>query len=320
MIVTRQIMRAMSLTAMSVTVISCASSSHEIAAEYVSPTKYAAFNCDQLSLELARLNSRKAELAASIDKKASSDESMTAVSAILFWPAAFALGGNEAQESEYARLKGEYDAVQKAGVEKTCKLDPNKKAKSPLIANYPADNPGNSSVLEFYGEAEEEVDSDNIDKNTWARALVEAEGDEAKRKAKYIELRANELYMQNGGSLSTVSINRQSTVSAGSSNFDLSGAYVSDRIDTNWALKNKAILRIKLNQNLGSVEGEFFKSLNGPIRGTIVGDQVDVTWEAGNCNSGEGTLSVDPDGSTLTGFLLCRSQGMRKYDIVFRKI
>ena len=102
--------------------------------------------------------------------------------------------------------------------------------------------------------------------------------------------------------------------------YNLTGTYVSDRIDTNWALRNKSILRIKLNQNLNSVEGEFFKSINGPIRGSIVGDKVEITWEAGNCNSGEGTLSLDPDEYTLKGFLLCRSQGMRKYDVVFRKM
>ena len=37
---------------------------------------------------------------------------------ILFWPALFALGGTKQQEAEYARLKGEYDAVQQAAIAK----------------------------------------------------------------------------------------------------------------------------------------------------------------------------------------------------------
>jgi hypothetical protein len=40
----------------------------------------------------------------------------------LFWPAAFALGGNQAQEAEYARLKGEADAIHQAAIAKKCAI------------------------------------------------------------------------------------------------------------------------------------------------------------------------------------------------------
>jgi hypothetical protein len=43
-----------------------------------------------------------------------------AVTLFLFWPAAFALGGTKQQEAEYARLKGESDAVQQAVIAKRC--------------------------------------------------------------------------------------------------------------------------------------------------------------------------------------------------------
>ena len=39
---------------------------------------------------------------------------------VLFWPALFALGGTKQQEAEYARLRGEYDAVQQAAIQKKC--------------------------------------------------------------------------------------------------------------------------------------------------------------------------------------------------------
>lgn len=42
------------------------------------------------------------------------------VGLVLFWPALFALGGTKQQEAEYARLKGEHDALQQAAVAKKC--------------------------------------------------------------------------------------------------------------------------------------------------------------------------------------------------------
>ena len=41
--------------------------------------------------------------------------------------------------------------------------------------------------------AEKEVDGGEVDLGVWAEALVEVEGDESKRKAKYMELRAKQL-------------------------------------------------------------------------------------------------------------------------------
>jgi hypothetical protein len=48
----------------------------------------------------------------------------------------------------------------------------------------------------FYGQAEKEIVSGTYDDNLWAKAFVLVEGDEQKRKAKYIELRAYQLYNQ----------------------------------------------------------------------------------------------------------------------------
>jgi hypothetical protein len=57
------------------------------------------------------------------------------VGLILFWPALFALGGTKQQEAEYARLKGEYDAVQEAAVIKKCPgaVAPAKTASAPSV-------------------------------------------------------------------------------------------------------------------------------------------------------------------------------------------
>ena len=104
---------------------------------------------------------------------------------------------------------------------------------------------------------------------------------------------------------------------------DISGTYVSDRIVRNydlWVFRYIPKLSITLRQENNSIKGQFIDSLDGPIYGTNDNGNIEFKWEAGNCSSGEGSLSVNPDGSTLQGFLLCRSQGMAKFDVIFRRM
>ncbi len=108
----------------------CASAAKDIAASSVSPLQYQSFDCDQLSAESARINSRAAQLAGRLDEAASNDKALTGVGIVLFWPALFFLGGTKQQEAEYARLKGESDAVQQTAIQKKC-----------AVASVPAGNP-----------------------------------------------------------------------------------------------------------------------------------------------------------------------------------
>jgi hypothetical protein len=172
--------------------ISCASSSKKTGTSYVSPTQYQSYSCEQLAQELYRLGQRKTDLAGNLDKAVSHDKSLTAVSVPLFWPAAFALGGNEAQEAEYARLKGEYEAVDESAIKMKCNISPAvaSSGKSQSINNL------SKNSFEYYGQAEKEISSGTYDANLWARSLVEVSGEEQKRKAKYIELRADQLYSE----------------------------------------------------------------------------------------------------------------------------
>ena len=313
MLDSKYIMRLILLLNFSILVISCASSSHEIATTYVSPTKYAAFNCDQLSLELARLNTRKTDLAASIDKKASSDESMTAVSAILFWPAVFALGGNEAQEAEYARLKGEFDAVQKAGIEKNCNLNPKKPVVSPLIAHYQTEKSNELSAYSFYGEAEEEVNSENINRDLWARALVEVNGEESKRKAKYIELRANQLYTENLSSASTTNLSSKSNSNSNTAQIDFTGTYTSklvytsvpNGVRTRWYFGKKPDIQLRIVQQDNKITAYIGGDRSGKLEGVVDGQK--ITFEfllnvpGDTSKEGSGVWSLNEDLTTLSG-------------------
>ena len=52
--------------------------------------------------------------------------------------------------------------------------------------------PFDASEKVGYAEAEKELESGNVDRELWAKALANAGGDEAKRKAEYMHLRAKQ--------------------------------------------------------------------------------------------------------------------------------
>lgn len=98
----------------------CATASKDIASTYSSPVMYQAYDCQQIAAETVRIQARVTQLGGRLDEAASHDKAIAGVGALIFWPALFALGGTKAQEAEYANLKGQYDAVQQAAVEKKC--------------------------------------------------------------------------------------------------------------------------------------------------------------------------------------------------------
>jgi hypothetical protein len=114
--------RVISLAAVLV-IAGCATQSADIAATYVSPVQYASYDCSQLVAEGQRLIARTAQLGGRLDQASSNDKALVA-GGILFFPVLFALGGTKQQEAEYARLKGEYEAVQQAAVIKKCAIAP----------------------------------------------------------------------------------------------------------------------------------------------------------------------------------------------------
>ena len=109
-----------STLALSIMLAGCSTASKDIAAASVSPLQYQSYDCEQLTAETQRLQTRITQLGGRLDEAASNDKAITGVGMILFWPALFALGGTKQQEAEYARLKGEYDAVQQAAISKKC--------------------------------------------------------------------------------------------------------------------------------------------------------------------------------------------------------
>lgn len=98
----------------------CATSSKDIAPSYVSPMQFASFDCDQLQAESQRIQARVMQLGGRLDEASTNDKVLMGVGLVVFWPALFFLGGTKQQEAEYARIKGEYEAVQQAAVQKRC--------------------------------------------------------------------------------------------------------------------------------------------------------------------------------------------------------
>jgi hypothetical protein len=97
----------------------CATSSDKVGASYVSPLQFNSYDCSQLAAESQRLAARVSELGGQVDKAATNDKVIMGVALIVFWPALFALG-NKQQEAELARLKGEYEGIQRSAIEKKC--------------------------------------------------------------------------------------------------------------------------------------------------------------------------------------------------------
>ena len=100
----------------------CATAPENIGARYVSPAQYSNYDCDQIQQELQRVEGRVSQVSGQQQKKASSDQIAMGVGIVLFWPALFFLAGND-QKEELSSLKGTYDALAQAAIQKKCTIN-----------------------------------------------------------------------------------------------------------------------------------------------------------------------------------------------------
>jgi hypothetical protein len=103
-------------------VAGCASSSDAVKPAYVSPLQYQGLTCHQIAAEMERVSRRASEASGVQDSQRTSDQWATAGAIILFWPAAFLVKGDGNNAAELARLKGEFEALEKVSIEKNCNL------------------------------------------------------------------------------------------------------------------------------------------------------------------------------------------------------
>ncbi|MGJ3259227.1 MAG: hypothetical protein ACFE0S_06440 [Rhodospirillales bacterium] len=125
-------------------VAGCASQPDEIQGHYVSDLQFRNHDCDQLQMEAERVSRRVGELHGQLKETADNDAAQMGVGLVLFWPTLFFLeGGDGPQAQEYARLKGERDAIERVSIKQKCavhfaptptidpeKTDPEKKDQS----------------------------------------------------------------------------------------------------------------------------------------------------------------------------------------------
>ena len=98
----------------------CATYSEKIPSTYVSPVLYEHLSCRQIAEEATRVASRAAAAAGAQDSQANKDNVLTAVTVVVFWPAAFFVGGDRANAVEVGRLKGEMEALEQVSIKKNC--------------------------------------------------------------------------------------------------------------------------------------------------------------------------------------------------------
>lgn len=117
------ISKAMLLSAISAAIAlsGCATNPDKIAAVSISSLGYEQHNCKQIAAELDRVNLRSSELYGKLKKTADDDNAQMAVGMLLLWPTLFFLeGGDGPDAAEYARIKGERDALEKVAIQKEC--------------------------------------------------------------------------------------------------------------------------------------------------------------------------------------------------------
>lgn len=111
----------LSACALSILLTGCASKSKDIKATYVSPIEYQNYSCSQIGKELKRVNRRLIDVSGAQDDIAGNDAVAMGVGLVLFWPSLFFIAGDD-QKEEVGRLKGEYDALEQAAIEKDCDI------------------------------------------------------------------------------------------------------------------------------------------------------------------------------------------------------
>src|SRR5260221_4573282 len=113
-------MRILGIVALGAALGGCASSASDITPAYVSPVAYQGYTCHQLALEAKAISTRAATLSGAQDKQRTNDGLATAAAVVIFWPAAFFVGGDYHTAAEIAQMQGQMVAVEQASKAKEC--------------------------------------------------------------------------------------------------------------------------------------------------------------------------------------------------------
>ncbi|WP_426612232.1 hypothetical protein [Bradyrhizobium sp. McL0616] len=115
-------MRILGIVALGAALGGCASASSDITPMYVSPVAYQSYTCQQLALEAQGISARAATLSGAQDSQRTKDGLATAAAIVVFWPAAFFVGGDKQTAAELANMKGQMVAIEQASIQKKCNI------------------------------------------------------------------------------------------------------------------------------------------------------------------------------------------------------
>ena len=87
----------------------------------VSVIQYQNYTCDNIAADAYRVVARMAELAPKLEQRASLD-TMTIAGGFILWPMLLMTSGDRTEAAEYARLKGERQALEQTAITKGCRL------------------------------------------------------------------------------------------------------------------------------------------------------------------------------------------------------
>ena len=87
-----------------------------------SPVAYQSYTCQQLALEAQSISTRAATLSGAQDSQRTKDGVVTAAAIVVFWPAAFSVGGDKQTAAELSQMKGQMIAVEQASIAKKCNI------------------------------------------------------------------------------------------------------------------------------------------------------------------------------------------------------
>jgi hypothetical protein len=113
-------MRIMGIAALGAALGGCASSAADITPAYVSPITYQSFTCQQLGQEAQSISARATALSGPQDSQHTKDGWTTAAAVVIFWPAAFLVGGDKQTAAELSQMKGQMVAVEQESIQKKC--------------------------------------------------------------------------------------------------------------------------------------------------------------------------------------------------------
>jgi hypothetical protein len=95
----------------------CASSAEDIMPAYVSPVMYQQYTCQQLAQEAQAVSARAGALSGAQDSQRTKDGVATAAAIVIFWPAAFFVGGDKQTAAELGQMKGQMVAIEQASIQ-----------------------------------------------------------------------------------------------------------------------------------------------------------------------------------------------------------